>query len=476
MHTATQTPPLFHAPELPFASAHLIGIAGSGMKSLAELLGDLGCRLTGSDRRRDSSAIRAMRQRSIRIDAGHDPHFVPPDCEAVIYSPAIGPENHERRMAARLAIPQYSLIDALAGLMAVRTGVCIAGTHGKSSTTALTAWILQHAGLSPSAFIGASLCGSDRGGWAGAGELFVVESCEYDRNFLQLRPKHAVILGIEPDHFGTYPDEASLVDAFAQFAANLPDDGTLLIPTDCPRSVSAAKRATCRVEKFDATLVSRLQAAQLVSKLQAAHSTHIDIPRTTGRLKPGHQLARNTAAAVALCRQLGVADDVIRKAVATFPGIRRRFEVLGDLHGVTFIDDYAHHPTAVRVTLQAARERFPGRKLWCVFQPHQVERTQRLFDDFAEALSLADVSLVTPVFAAREAAAAETAAEVSRNLAAQIQSGGTSCRFIPSLDRIRPTIDDEARPGDVVLLMGAGDIDGSAHEFAGRISRDHHSE
>ncbi|MFQ5731495.1 MAG: UDP-N-acetylmuramate--L-alanine ligase, partial [Planctomycetaceae bacterium] len=389
-----------------------------------------------------------------------------------------------RRKAAQLGVPQSSLIDVLAGLMATRIGVCVAGTHGKSTTAALIAWVLRRAGLSPSAFVGAGLCGCDRGGWAGAGDLFVVESCEYQRNFLQFRPKHAVILGIEPDHFGTYPDEATLQEAFAQFAANVRADGTLLIPADCPRSAAAAQSATADVLTFGVTLVSPLQAA-----IDAGRE-----PNFIGSLKAGRQLtvshgdelltevemplcgrhnAQNVLAAIAMCRCLGVPAEAVREAVATFPGIRRRFEMLGEWRGATIIGDYAHHPTAVRVTLEAARERYPGRRLWCVFQPHQFERTRRLFVDFAGALSLADVPLIAPVFAAREHADANDAAELSRNLAATVKEAGGRGWFISSLDRIHPTLQDEARPGDVVLLMGAGDIERIADEFAGRISRDH---
>ena len=450
MHTATHHQLDLDLPGLPFASAHLVGIGGSGMKSLAELLQDLGCELSGSDRRHGSPTIRSMQRRNIRIDAGHDPHFVPPDCEALIYSPAIGPDNDERRMAARLEIPQYSLIDALAGLMASRAGLCVAGTHGKSTTTALIAWILSRGGLSPSAFIGAELCGADRGGWAGSGELFVVESCEYERHFLRFRPKHAVILGIEPDHFGTYPDEETLIDGFTRFAANVAPEGTLYIPADCPRSAAAVAEVSTHVQTFEP--VAGFEAAP---SLCGAHNQ------------------RNLGAAVAICRQVGLSDDVIQDGVATFPGIRRRFEVLGEWRGVTLVDDYAHHPTAVRVTLESARERFPGRRLWCVFQPHQIERTRRFFEDFAEALAIADVSLIAPVFAAREPTGSEAAANLSRELAGSVRSGGGDGRFISSLDRIRPTLDDEARQGDVVLLMGAGDIDRIAHEFAGRIPRNH---
>ena len=197
---------------VPFTTPYLVGINGSGMKSLAELLRDVGCRITGSDQ---------------SSPGGHCESNVPSDCDALVYSPAVADSNPERRAASRRGIPQWSLIETIALLMESREGICVAGTHGKSTTAALIAWILQSAGREPSAFIGASRCDDKRnalggrGGWAGRGNLFVVESCEFGRNFLTYRPSHAVILNIEPDHFDTFPDESALLAGFTEFAANV---------------------------------------------------------------------------------------------------------------------------------------------------------------------------------------------------------------------------------------------------------------
>ncbi len=459
----------------PFGSARLVGVGGSGMKALAEILLDLGIHITGSDRQPGTSGLQDLQRRGLRIDAGHQAAVLPTDADALIYSPAIPANNPERIAAREIGIPQFSMIDVLAGLMHVRTGVCIAGTHGKSTTTAMTAWILQQAGQSPTAFIGAGLRETDRNGFAGTGHLFVVESCEYQRNFLQFRPQHAVILGIEPDHFETFPDDASLIDGFARFAANVHRDGTLLISGDCRRSLVAAQKAEVAVETYGSTSASdwwfdnvRQNAAGMRFRL-----FHRDVFVTEVTLPiPGRHNVRNAVAAAALCATLGIPARAIREALQEFPGIRRRFEPVGSWRGVTVIDDYAHHPTAVRITLETARDVFGSRRLWCVFQPHQRQRTERLIDEFAAALSLADRVLIPPVFAARETDGRQSAA-VSEALATRV-SAGAKARYITSLDRILPTLEDEARPGDVVMLMGAGDMERVHYDFARSISR-HHS-
>lgn len=461
-------------PAPPFRSAHLVGIGGSGMKSLAEILHDFGVRVTGSDAGGDQSFDSRLAALGIEVAAGHRPEFVPKDAEALIYSPAIPADNPERRRAADLNIPQFSLPECLSRLMLDRNAVCIAGTHGKSTTTAMVAWILRCAGLSPTAFIGASLRTIDRGGWAGGGEHFVVESCEYRRNFLLFQPTHAAILGVEPDHFETYPDDAALIDAFAEFAGCLKPGGTLTINGDCPRAVQAAESAgavfeTCGTGKTDWRICRTQKSAVGHSfRLQGADEVvaELELP-LFGR----HNISNAVAAAV-VCLRMGVSPTIIGEALREFPGIHRRFEILGDFNGVTFIDDYAHHPTAVRATLETAKSIYPGRRLWCVFQPHQTARVRRLLGEFSAALSIAHSVRITPAFSARESDE-ESARLCSHELAAATAATGVDCRFLSSLDGILPCLDDEARPGDVVVLMGAGDIERIRHELARRISRDH---
>ncbi|NOX53937.1 MAG: UDP-N-acetylmuramate--L-alanine ligase [Planctomycetes bacterium] len=456
-------------------SAHLVGVCGSGMKALAEYLIDLGWTVTGSDLQPPSPALQAMQRRGLRIHQGHSDGFLPRDVDVVVYSPAVGPQNPERRLAERLEIRQMSYSEMLGHLMQGRAGVCVAGTHGKSTTTAMTAWLLQHAGLSPSAVIGAELVDGGISGWAGQGPHFVVESCEYQRNFLNLSPQLAAILGVEPDHFDCYSDLSELKASFAEFAERVPADGLVLARGDCPSAVVAAKHSPARVETFslDPAVEADWWAADL---RQTERGTRFRIFHQGGFFAevslavPGEHNVANALAAAALAHHAGVDAEAVREGLAEFRGLRRRFEVVGSWRGVTLIDDYAHHPTSVRATLLTARAQFGRRRLWCVFQPHQASRTRHLMHEFAESLAAADRVLLVPVYMAREEPSDE-AGRLSRALADHATHNGTGARFVSSLDQAIATLEDEALPGDVVITMGAGDITRIPHEFTGRVQR-----
>jgi UDP-N-acetylmuramate--alanine ligase len=459
--------------DLQFSSAHLVGIGGTGMKALAELLVDMGWSISGSDLLGSHPSLLAMRRRGLRVHCGHDRSFLPQDSNVLVYSPAVGPTNPERRRAAQLGIPEMSYSQMLGWLMQNRQGVAISGTHGKSTTTAMVGSIATDAGLSPAVVVGAELCRRGRSAWGGSGKPFIVEACEYRRSFLDLRPTFAAILGIETDHFDVYSNLEETIAAFSEFASRVAPDGMLLVRGDCEASKPAAAATAAEVVTFSMEPGSDWWAS--------------DVRRTAGGTRfrtfyrgafiteiflqvPGVHNVLNALAATALCSRLGVSAADIRESLAEFRGVRRRFEIVGTYRGTTLIDDYAHHPTAVRATLATAREQFPARKIWCVFQPHQVSRVRALLDDFAASFTLADELLVAPVFAARESAGDE-ALLASAELASGVSKCGCPARFLPSLDRIVATLEDEARPGDVVVIMGAGDIDRVHHELTGRVRR-----
>jgi UDP-N-acetylmuramate--alanine ligase len=457
-------------------SAHLVGIGGAGMKALTELAVGLGWRVSGSDIQRTSPTIDAMKRRGLRVHCGHQERYLAADVDVLIYSPAVPAENPERQQAARLGIPQMSCSQMLGHLMQDRTGVCIAGTHGKSTTTAMTACILAGAGLRPSAVIGAELCGSGASGWAGQGRLLVVESCEYMRSFLDLQPVHAAILGIEPDHFDCFHDSTEMQAAFAQFAAKVGSDGTLLVRGDCAAVIAACKSAAAPVETFSLAPDADWWAADIRrvgSGMRFRIFRRGDFFTEITLQIPGIHNVLNALAAAAISHSAGAGSYDIRESLREFPGIRRRFERIGSWRGVTLIDDYAHHPTAVRATLEAAREEFGARRIWGVFQPHQVSRTRALFDEFAGAFAAADRILIAPIYAARENTSLETRT-LADELAARIRARGGDARFYPCLDQIIRTLDHESEPGDVLVTMGAGDVNRVQHEFTRRLQR-HHS-
>jgi UDP-N-acetylmuramate--alanine ligase len=453
--------------------AHLVGICGAGMNALASLLLDLGWSVSGSDRSPGEGLLSYFRSRGVHVHAGHDALCLPPRTDLVIYSAAIPPHNPEREAARRRNVPELSYSRMLGELMRARRGIGIAGTHGKSTTAAMVAAVLLASGREPSACIGAELCGLGKSGWAGAGDLFVVESCEYRRSFLDLSPTSAAILSVEPDHFDCFTHFDETREAFRQFAARVAPTGLVVVRGDSVAAVDAARAASARVETFSLAAGFDWRALDVRPTTQGVRfsaSYRDEFVADFSLRVPGRHNVLNALAAAALCHQLGVPPAEVAEGLARFEGVRRRFEFKGTWEGITFLDDYAHHPTEVEATLTAARERFGRRRLWCLFQPHQVSRTRALFGEFAASLALADEVLMAPVYAARETADG-SAESVARELALAISARGGRARFCGDLDQIKRTLDDEARPGDVVMTMGAGDIDRVHHEFTRRLQR-----
>jgi UDP-N-acetylmuramate--alanine ligase len=475
------TSPAVRADSTTWRSAHLVGVCGSGMKALAELLTEMGWTISGSDNHATQAVVSALSRQGLRIHAGHHGRFLPDTTDVLIYSPAVSPENAERQRATRLGIPQLSYSQMLGALMHGHDGVCIAGTHGKSTTTAMTGCILTAAGLAAAVVVGAEVREIGVNGWSSRGNCFVVESCEFQKSFLDLSPRHAAILGIEPDHFDCYPHFDEAVAAFAEFVQRVPRDGRLIVHAACEASKAACVAAgatveTFRVESTGAQSPADWYAADL---RPTAEGTRFRVFRRGDFLTevslriPGLHNVANALAATALADAAGARPAIIREALSDFAGIRRRFEPVGSWRGATIIDDYAHHPTAVAATLATAREQYSRRRLWCVFQPHQVSRTEALFSEFAASLAAADCVLVVPVFAAREQLADEPSL-VSRRLAGRIADLGGNARFVDALDRAVATLEDELEPGDVLITMGAGDI-GKVHHALTRSVQGHHA-
>jgi UDP-N-acetylmuramate--alanine ligase len=463
------------SPSWPRQKAHLIGVCGAGMRALAELLAGLDWTLSGSDLQKPTPALLHLMRRGFLFHGEHAPEHVPHDADCVIYSPAIPASNPERRAAQRLGIPQYSYVEGLSRLLERRSGVCIAGTHGKSTTTAMTGGILAHGGLQPSVVLGAELCETGQSGWAGSGDLFVVESCEFQRNFLHYRPKYAAILAIETDHVDCFADLDELERAFGEFARNVASDGLVLVRSDCQEALQAAKPhavvATFGWSPDADWWADDLRRTSCGMRFRMYHQSHYFTEISLA--VPGRHNVLNALAAAALCHEIGVPPREIRESLQEFAGIRRRFEFVGQWRGVTLIDDYAHHPTAVQTTLQTARDLFGSRRIWCAFQPHQVSRTRALLSEFAASFPDADEVLVAPVFAAREEVSSEPET-IAAELAERIRECGSSAKFCESLDQVIGTLEDGLRPGDILITMGAGNIDRVQHAFARRISR-HHS-
>lgn len=443
--------------------AHLIGVNGSGMKALAEFLLDLGWDVSGSDTQPLPSNLPSDSVwRQVRFSLRHDAANVSPDAAIVVHSPAVDASNPERVAAVQRGLPVLSYVEMLAELLSSRRAICIAGTHGKTTTTAMVATILREAGLSASVIIGGETVAYGRSGWAGSGELIVVEACEYRRHFLEFEPHVAAILNIEADHFDCFATVSDAQAAFADFAARVSPNGRLIVPAGDGGTQAITSRAACPVERFSIE-ADREAAEWRVSEIEAVgNGSRFRVTSASGDSEvmelpvPGWHNVSNALAAIAVCSAVGVSRDAIADGLRTFRGTRRRFEVRGEFRGATIIDDYAHHPTAVSATIETARQAFPGRRVVVAFQPHQVSRTQHLMDEFAAALARADVTLLLPIFAAREDT--QIAARTLAELAEKTRKNGANASVLTSLDHLSATLDDAAQPGDVWLFLGAGNI------------------
>jgi UDP-N-acetylmuramate--alanine ligase len=458
---------------VPPQCAHLVGVCGSGMHGLARLLNGWGWTLSGSDLQPATAAVESLVQTGLKFHTNHAAEHLPADAELLIYSPAIPADNPERLAATERGVPQLSYTQMLGRLMRQRQGVCIAGTHGKSTTCAMTASILADADWQASAIFGAELCDSGLSSWAGSGDLFVVESCEFQRGFWDFTPQHAAILSVESDHFDCYATREELIDAFRGFAARVSSHGVLVVRHEDAAALEASRDCSAELLTFGWTedadwWAGDFRRSPLGTRFRVFRRgqfvTELQLP------VPGRHNVLNALAASALAFEIGVPTALIRNSLQEFPGIRRRFEHIGSFRGVTLVDDYAHHPTAVETTLQTARDVFGRRRLMCAFQPHQVSRTQALLGEFGRSFRLADRVLVTPVFAARERVTDEPV-ELSRRLAKEISRFGPDAEFSPSLDQLVSVLEDDLKPGDVLITLGAGDIDRVHHAFTRRICR-----
>lgn len=447
-------------------AVYLVGVCGSGMKALAEVFVGRGWRVSGSDLQAQSPAGEALRRRGVQVFAQHSALQIPADINLLVYSSAVPADNPERRWAAERGVPSGPYHEMLGRLMRQQTGISIAGTHGKSTTTALTGWILTAAGVQPTVLVGAEVCGREANGWTGSGPHVVVESCEYRKHFLSLQPAMAAILGIEADHFDCFADVPETVQAFHEFAVQIPSTGLVVIHQTCESSWVACRGIAATVESFslaeDSLPAPADWQATEIQKIPLGHRFRIlyrgsEFCQTELRI-PGRHHILNALAAAALCHRAGATARQIADGITGFRGIRRRFEVLGEEQGVMIVDDYAHHPTAIQATLRTAREEFGSRRLVVVFQPHQVSRTNGLLAEFSRSFALADEVTIVPVYGAREAYREELS-EVSRRLAEMIAGQGVTARFSGSLDQTRASLDDTLRPKDVLLTLGAGDID-----------------
>ncbi len=441
---------------------HLIGIGGSGLSAIALFLKEKGYRVSGSDRVLSPLAAQLVGE-GITVYAGHDPANVR-GADMVIRSSAVPPENPEVQAALAAGIPVFKRQEFLEQLSGEQKVLAIAGTHGKTTTTAMLAWVLTRLNHDPSYLIGGVSKNLNRNAHAGRGKWFVIEADEYDYMFLGLRPEMIILTNVEHDHPDCFPTPESYFQAFGQFMERLQPGGVVIANAENSMAARLAEEfsqrgGNCLTYALQASADAQAAVSGINEKggfdFEVAFAPQGQAARTirVGLQVPGSHNVMNATAVLAACRWLEISLEDAAQALAEFSGTGRRFDVLGEAGGVVVVDDYAHHPTEVKATLSAAKMRYPQRRIWAVWQPHTYSRTLTLMDGFTQAFQMADEVVVTEVYAARERNEGFSAAEVVS------QMSHPSVRFIPALPEVKAYLLENLRKGDVLLVLSAGDAD-----------------
>jgi UDP-N-acetylmuramate--alanine ligase len=490
---------------------YFIGIGGVGMSAIAKILIDEGCFVSGSDLE-CSTITHNLEKLGAKINTNQDGKSIEPYTDLVITSAAISENNPDLTKAKMLGLRVVKYSEFLGFLMRNKRGIAVSGTHGKTTTGAMISTILKKAGCEPTFVIGGNVEEIGGGSGVGKGSLFVAEACEYDKTFLNLSPQIGVITSIDEDHLDCYKDINGVTNAFSEFVSLVPEDGLLVVNSNDRNIKEAIRSAKCRIEKYSVIMASSkclpgyvIQAGK-ASMLSPAllnnavtepsvyelHSSPCYYESDTTWLAvvhyfdkemslfsvfnegkyygefslnmPGMHNVSNALAAISVCSCIGLNEEVIKKALASFKGVRRRFETISSKDGITIIDDYAHHPTEIRTTLVTARLVYPSKRLWCIFQPHQYNRTRHLLEEFAKALVLADKVIITDIYAARDSDI-DRASVRSLNLVQELLKMGSDVKYIESFSEIVSCLHLDVEKGDIVLIMGAGDIWKIAYEL-----------
>jgi UDP-N-acetylmuramate--alanine ligase len=467
---------------------HFVGIGGAGLSAIATVLLEQGYTVSGSDLHASPITERLARL-GATIHIGHAALNLG-QADLVVVSSAVPAGNPEVNEARRRAVPVLKRAEWLGHMMAHQRGVAVAGTHGKTTTTAMIALILRDAGMDPTFIVGGDIPQLGTNAAAGVSDIFVIEADEYDHTFLGLRPEIAVITVVEWDHPDCYPTPESMQDAFHEFIALLPPDGLLIACGDEPTVVrllgKIGRLEDWKIEKplentkpsnlptlttyglddgndwrafdlrpnarggYDFSIATSLPIFQ-TSKHPTSQSSNLPVHHASTSI-PGAHNVKNALAALIVAHRLGVPFEPATTILANFTGVERRFQIKGEASGVLVVDDYAHHPTEIRATLAGARTRYPDCEIWVLFQPHTYSRTRSFLDDFAAAFAEADHVVVVDIFPAREL---DDGSVNSRDLVARMSH--PDARYIGALEDASHFLSRQLRPGDVLITMGAGD-------------------
>ena len=435
---------------------HFMGVGGAGMCALAELFVKHGGNVSGCDLRPGSSTDR-LRSMDVAIHTGHEAGHVE-GAAALVVSAAVPRDHPEVQKALERRIPVFKRAEALGQWVNPGRVLAVAGTHGKTSTTAMATEILTAAGMDPTGFVGGRVPA-----WGGnlrcGGDLYVVEADEYDRSFLELKPAVAVVTNVEADHLDTYGALQGVVNAFQEFLDGLLPDGCAVICADDHGASRLVTRLRSRVRTYGLRAGAQVRAVDVKASTVGMDFRVIEEGADRGAFRlaaPGLHNLQNALGAAAAARCFGAEWDTIREGLAAYLGVERRFDVVGWERGILVVDDYAHHPSEIRATLAAARGAHPGRRIVAVFQPHLYTRTQQFAEEFGEALAEADSIWVTDVFPAREDPIEGVTGEM---VAVAAGRAGGHVRYHADLDTLADSVTKELASGDLLLTMGAGSVD-----------------
>jgi UDP-N-acetylmuramate--alanine ligase len=436
---------------------HFIGIGGSGMSGLARIALSDGISVSGSDAK-DSSVLTALKALGATIYSSHATENVA-DADVVIYSTAISASNPEMAFAVQRSIPILTRAQALALLMRDSKSIAVAGTHGKTTTSSMMTVALQGCGVDPSFAIGGTLMASGSNAHRGTGEFFVAEADESDGSFIEYKPMAAIVTNIEHDHVDFFQTPEEVTAVFEKFASTIATDGLLVFCADDAGSQKlGSQTATYSRISYGTSDSADLRVDQISLLPMGSTSRIIWKGRAVGTLElqvPGHHNVLNAAACLAMGLSLGLPAHQLLEGLHSFRGAGRRFELVATVHGIRIVDDYGHHPTEIKVTLDAARRYAGDGRLLVIFQPHRYSRTQAFLESFATTLDIADDVTLLEIYAASEKPIIGISSEL---IAAKMKNG----HFIPNFVSASERVIDMAKPGDVIITLGAGDVNSLA--------------
>jgi len=442
---------------LKFRQIHFVGIGGSGMSGIAEVLVNLGYQVSGSDQKRSAVTDR-LASLGAKIFEGHAAVNVA-DAQVVVTSTAVKANNPEVVQARRQGLPVIPRAEMLAELMRLKYGVAVAGSHGKTTTTSMVAMVLDKGGLDPTVVVGGRVGMLGSGAKLGKGEFMVAEADESDRSFLKLTPTVAIVTNIDREHLDTYKDLADVQEAFLNFVNKVPFYGAAVLCLDDPAVQDILPRVERRVVTYGVSRHAEVSARDVVLGPLGSTYTAASGDTVHGTIElhvPGHHNVLNSLAAVTVGLDLGVPFAAVRDGLAAFTGVDRRFQTRGEAGGITVIDDYGHHPTEIRATLETLRGRAGTRRTVVLFQPHRYTRTQHLWDDFCRAFNLADLVVIVDIYPAGEEPIAGVSSEILADAIGR--RGHRQAIYGGDLSGAIEHLAQEIREGDVVLTLGAGSV------------------